>query len=171
MFRKTSCGYPNTIKTKNKKQTSKLTNKQTNKHVDKQIQTNKQINNFVNWKYISLIKLDLHETLRKTFCGYLKMTQANKQTNNFWVDNILVKSSHINMKLSGKPPEGITRWFWKKTANKQKNKQSILWINNIFTNLSGKLPMLKLLGLLMTTSQGVLRAMSGGQRPEALWRS
>ena len=66
-FRKTSCGCPMMIKTKN--QTHEQTNKQTNKQ-----------NNFLDLIYLSQIKSDLHEMLRETSCGYYTMIKAkNKQ--------------------------------------------------------------------------------------------
>ena len=54
------------------------------------MQTNKQINLFLDPKYISQIKSDLHEIFRETFCGGSTMNKTrnkqiykwkNKQTN------------------------------------------------------------------------------------------
>ena len=48
------------------------------------MQTNKQMNIFIDPKYLSQIKLDLHKIFRVTFFGCPEMIKKNnkKQTNN-----------------------------------------------------------------------------------------
>ena len=84
-FRKSSCWYSKMIQTKNK---------QINK------QTNKQINNFLDPKYLSQMKYDLHEIFRVCFWGCPKMNKktnksTNKQTNQNFLRSLIPPANQV----------------------------------------------------------------------------